>query len=182
MATTPTTGYDVQGNASIDTPTNAQSIGGLSQTQASGIQDIYKANISKGMTPAESQAAIKADPSFATAKAVYQQAPVAPTAPAPFVPNAPETPQTNLEVQRNAEQATFNAANPVGTKAENVVYTAPSQIKPIASVEAPQAITTPKPIEQATTAQKTPILGVDDMATLKQNADDNRKREILGNL
>lgn len=132
------------------------------------------------MTPVEAQAAIKADPAFAQAKAAYN-APAVSTA-TPFVPNAPENPQTNLEVQRNAEQAKFNAANPVGTNVADIKYTPPADIKPIASVEQPQATSIPKTTSNATTAQPMAVPGVDDMATLKLNADDNRKREILGNL
>lgn len=51
--------------------TKPQDIGGLSTAQASGIQQIYKNKLASGMTPAQAQEAIKADPAFAKAKATY---------------------------------------------------------------------------------------------------------------
>ena len=72
------------------TPANAQSFGrqgGLSDTQAKGIQQINKNNLTKGMTPLQSQDAIKADPAFGRAKAQF---------------NAPATPVDNIDMSQSA--------------------------------------------------------------------------------
>lgn len=65
--------------------------------------------------------------------------------------------QTPLETQRNAEQAAFNAVNPVGTKTADIKYTEKANIKPIASVESAGGTNTAKAGSNATTAQPVPI-------------------------
>ena len=107
--------------ASPVTPPNQN--GGLSDTQAQGIQQMNKNNLANGMTPLQSQDAIKADPNFARAQAQY---------------NTPVTPPTQTETIKVD-------TTPTGTTTTK---------------------TTPTP----------------DMGAIKANADQNRQREILGNL
>ena len=112
------------------------------------------------------------------------EASMVPPTPTPFVPNPAENPQTALEAQRNKEQAAFNAANPVGTKTEDIAYTAPSDIMkaedvakqetasnaPKTDVSTPQAMVAPKAGEDA------------KMEQIKAVSEANRRNEILGNL
>lgn len=84
--------------------TKPQDIGGLSTAQASGIQQIYKNKLASGMTPAQAQEAIKADPAFAKAKATYN-APAQATA-----DSAATTPTFSAQVTPIGMQKTEGAA------------------------------------------------------------------------
>jgi hypothetical protein len=67
--------------------------------------------------------------------------------------------QTPLEMQRNNEQSAFNAANPVGTKTEDIKYTAPENITPATQVE---KTTTTTPQGETVVKKETPVSPVVD--------------------
>lgn len=158
-----------------------QNIWGLSQDQASGIQQIYKNKLASGLTPAQAQEAIKADQNFSRAKAQYQ-ATANPTQ--NITPPSPATPeQVAPIVQQKQESPT---AQPTTPPVQQQPQAETNLNASISSVQAPQAITPPPTVEKTTTItpewqtvvkKETPWVVTPDW-----NIGKGREQDILNNL
>ncbi len=162
------------------TTTNPQ--GGLTDVQAQGIQQIHKANLAKGMTQEASMAAIKADPSFAQAKAAYNSPASGTNVQGKVDAQTPVGAQSmSASVTPMGQQTTEGAAPVVTKQPPTTDLNAPKTSVPTTQTTTPATTPIKAPIEQKEPIPTTPVQTTQVVAP-DYNVGKGREQEIVDHL